>query len=253
MKSATDEHWSNRASENIDNMLVNIPDACQRELEYDFILRHLSKEAEILEVGCGNGYSTERFRRLAKHIDSIDYSQEMIERAKETYGEINNRFFYDNILKPQYVTGPYDIIICVRTLINLRNLEEQQLAVENMAILVKKGGKLILVEGCKDGFNRLNDLRAKVNMPPIQPAKINYYSTIGELLHIIKPLFSIVDEYHIGCYDYLTRIIYPFMVGPNNVQHNSEFAIKAVDLVRAFNPDSFKEFSRVRGFLLRRR
>ncbi len=80
----------------------------------------------VLEVGCGNGYSSAVFRKCVQHLDGFDQSENMVARAKTTCGETNNRFLVDNVLAPSSaIAGPYDAVICVRVLINLRNYNEQ--------------------------------------------------------------------------------------------------------------------------------
>lgn len=253
MKSSTDIHWNERAASVKDDVEVNIMDIFQRELEYDLICRHLTTDMTVLEVGCGNGFSTERFMPLVRHIDAFDYSENMIERAKSRVGEANNRFFLDNVLAPQHFNGPYDTVICVRVLINLRNKQEQYLALNNLIPQIKNEGLLILVEGFEDGFKSLSELRGLVALSPVEPAKINFYSSVDDLLPFLDAHFIVEDKFHLGAYDYLTRVMYPLIVGSENVKHNSVFSEKCSQLARAFNADCFEKFSRIRGFVLRKR
>lgn len=253
-KSTTDLHWHKRAETVAHDRNVNIQDIFQRELEFEFICPHLNSSMRVLEVGCGNGYSTAVFRKVAGHVDGFDQSESMIARAKSTYGETNNRFLTDNVLAPSSaLTRPYDTVVCVRVLINLRNLEEQQLAVRNMTALVKPGGTVILVEGYQDGFKALNELRAQVGLPPLEPAKINFYSRLDQILPLLQTNFEITHEYHLGNYDYLTRVVYPQMVGPENVTHNTDYHDRLQKLAKVYNSDALKPLSRIRGFVLRHR
>jgi SAM-dependent methyltransferase len=253
MKSSTDIHWNQRAASVKNDIEVNIMDIFQRELEYDLICRYLTKEMTVLEVGCGNGFSTERFRTLVRHVDAFDYAENMIERAKLRVGETNNRFFLDNVLAPEHLNGPYDTVICVRVLINLRNQEEQYLALKNLIPQVKEGGLLILVEGFEEGFTTLSELRKAVALPPIEPAKINFYSPLSDFLPFLESHFIIEDKFHLGAYDYLTRVVYPLVVGAENAKHNSVFSEKCSQLARAYNADCFEGFSRIKGLSLRKR
>jgi SAM-dependent methyltransferase len=205
----------------------------------------------VVEVGCGNGYSTRRFRELVAHVDAFDYAENMIERAKSSVGETNNRFIIDNVLAPEHLSPPYDTAICVRVLINLSDLEQQLRAVEVMASLLKPGGTLILVEGFTDGFRELSLLREQLGLPPVEPAAINFYSSLEELQAALDRAFSIEERFHLGSYDFLTRVLYPLLVGPDNVRHNTPFSEQCSKLAQAFNPDSFEHLSRIRGFLLR--
>jgi len=129
-------------------------------------------------------------------------------------------------------------------------LSEQKKAIANMCSLLNKGGLLLLVEGFMDGFIALNEIRNKVGMPPLQPAKINFYSSIGDLKPYLEESFEIKDEFHLGSYDFLTRFIYPQMVGFENVKHNTEYHEKFQRLAGDYNPDFFKELSRIRIFVM---
>jgi hypothetical protein len=49
MKSSTDLHWNERAARIENDIEVNIMDIFQRELEYDYVCRYLTKEMKVLE------------------------------------------------------------------------------------------------------------------------------------------------------------------------------------------------------------
>jgi SAM-dependent methyltransferase len=251
-KRKTDVHWNERAAAVENDIEVNIKDIFQRDLEFDHILRRLTREMTVLEVGCGNGFSTNLFRERVKHIDAFDCSENMIKRARAAYGETNNRFIIDNILNPQRLDGQYDAVICIRVLINLQSVVEQHLAIQNLAQFVKFKGILILAEGFREGFEALTDLRLKIGLPAIEPAKINFYSSLKDLLPLIEQYFAIENTFHLGAYDYLTRVLYPLLVGNENVKHNTIFSERSALLAKEYNPDCFENLSRMRGYILRK-
>jgi ubiquinone/menaquinone biosynthesis C-methylase UbiE len=252
-KTSTDLHWDHRARSEADIAKVNIADTVQRDLELQFIFKHLNSVNRVLEVGCGNGYVTSQLRDRAAHVDAFDFSENMISRAKELYGERNNRFFHDSVLDPRVENASYDTIICVRVLINLQNLEEQVTALHNMARLLKKGGKLILMEGFKDGFDELSSLRTKAGLEPLKPAAINYYSSLSEFLPSVMEQFAIADTFHTGMFDFLTRVIYPILVGTQNSGEPGEFHSKIEPVVRSDAGIEFTRFARLHGFALIKR
>jgi SAM-dependent methyltransferase len=252
-KSDTDVHWNERALQEQSDARVNIADLVQRSLENQFILSLLRQDARILEVGCGNGYLTAELRKHVRSVDAFDYSENMIARAKQSAGESNSRFFLDNVLAPRHVEPPYDMIVCVRVLINLRNLEEQELAVRNLASMLPRGGSLVLVEGFLDGFQALNDLRDKTGLPAMKPAAINFYSRLEELMPVITHFFSVAARFHTGLFDVLTRVAYPLLVGPENAVGPSPFHERMLPLLRLLPCDDLLPYARVRGFQLLRR
>ena len=252
-KSSTDRHWSRRAASELSEAEVNIEDTCQRDLELDFILDRLSSHHRMLEVGCGNGHVTGLLREEVRFVDAFDYSEEMVERAKRIVGERNNRFFQDNLLEPEHVRPPYDAVLCVRVLINLRDLAEQRTAVQHMAGWLETGGKLVLVEGYRDGFEQLNALRRRIELDDIVPASINVYSALAELRETLDYYFEIEASFHTGLYDFLTRVVYPCLVGSEAASGPSEFHHQITPLVRSYQVRELEPLARVRGLSLIKR
>jgi len=253
VKSETDRHWNERAKSGIDVAKINIDDTVQRDLELQFVLQNLDRGARVLEVGCGNGYVTQQLRERVAFIDAFDFAENMIEHGRKRYGETNNRFFHDSVLDPKNTQGPYDIAVCIRVLINLRNLEEQKRAIQNIAGLLKRGGKLVLIEGYREGFEALSAFRSGVGMPALRPASINYYSALTELMPVLQREFTIADTFHTGLFDFLTRIVYPSLVGPDQASHAGEFHLKIEPIVRAYAGTDMAPFARLHGFSLIRR
>jgi len=251
-KSSTDIHWNERALTEENHELVNIADISQRELETNFLLSCLNNEDKVLEVGCGNGFLTNILRDHVSQVDSFDYSENMIKQAKEKYGESNNTFFHDNVLSPQQWANDYDAIVCVRVLINLRDIEEQKRAIDYMHAALKPGGRLLLIEGYIDGFEELNRLRKKVQMPALSPASINFYSRVGDIKLYLENKFEFKKEFHTGNFDYLTRIVYPKLVGSENATGHSDFHNIILPIALNYNPDQFKHLARLQGFELKK-
>jgi SAM-dependent methyltransferase len=252
-ESETDRHWNQRAASVENDVEVNVMDLFQRELELDHVLGYLEPEMIVVEVGCGNGYSTRRIRECVRHVDAFDFAENMIARARRVVGETNNRFIQDDILAPREIQGPYDCAICVRVLINLRDLPEQLTATRNIADLLHPGGRLILVEGFAEGFDRLSKLRLAVGLTALQPASINFYSRFEDVRNELDAHFELETSFHLGAYDYLTRVVYPVLVAPQQPTHNTVLSERFANLSREFNADDFAPLSRIRGLVLRKR
>ena len=251
-KSSTDQFWNERAVTESDRSKVNIADDVQRQLETTFILKHLTAGARILEVGAGNGHLTNILRRHVGFIDAFDYAENMVEQAKQLHGETNNRFFHDSVLAPASTEGPYDAVVCVRVLINLRDLDEQQRAFDNMAALVRPGGRLILVEGFLDGFNAINEVRQAAGIDPLKPAAINFYSPLSAWQDRLSQ-YHVAAEFNSGTFDFLTRVVYPALVGAQQATGPANFHERIQRLAATFDPEPLKSLARLRGFVLVRR
>lgn len=70
---------------------------------YAPFLRYLPKQASILDLGCGSGRDTLAFKNMGYQVNAIDYSQELVEKARQLTG-INVRYqsFYDLNEQEQY-------------------------------------------------------------------------------------------------------------------------------------------------------
>lgn len=250
-KSSTDLHWNERALHEPDPVKVNIADDAQRQLETEFILANLPADARILEVGCGNGHLTAILRQKCAFVDAFDYAENMVAKAVELQGQTNNRFFHDSVLAPKNVQGPYDAVVCVRVLINLRDLDEQRQAFQHMARLLRPGGQLILIEGYLEGFEGLNALRQNCGLEPLKPAAINFYSRFQDWLSQFEADFDVTARFHTGCFDFLTRVVYPSLVGAGQATGPADFHHKVLPVAKAFNPSAFEPLARLHGVVLR--
>jgi hypothetical protein len=54
-------------------------------------------------------------------------------------------------------------------------------------------------------------------------------------------------------FDFLTRIVYPRLVGPDQVESAGDFHDKIASVARSFNPADTMPLARVRGFALVKR
>lgn len=252
-KSPTDEYWNRRALTEPDPARVNMPDTVQRDFELTFVMRHLDPAANMVEIGCGNGYVSQQLRGKVSFLDAFDHAENMIERARSTYGETNNRFFHDSVLAPRHTRGPYDIALCVRVLMNLASFDEQKLALANIASMLKPGGRLILIEGFADGFEALTNYRNAIGLPEVVPASHNFHSRLAHFLPVVDEHFVVSQTWNTGLYDFLTRIVFPQLVGAENATQPGEFHAKVDAIVRASDAPDMAKFARVHGFALVRR
>ena len=102
----------------------------------------------------------------------------------------------------------------------------------------------------KDNVNFLIQEMKKVGIEKLQPASINYYSPLSEMRAYLDQGFATTAEFHTVCFDFLTRVVYPTLVGAKNATGHSDFHQKILGITKGFNPDAFMPLARLRGFTL---
>jgi|SRR3989344_3769742 len=214
------DFWNKQAKTLKESELATAPDSHYRTLEIKSILKYLKKNASVLDVGCGNGFSTLHFARSlpSSTFVGIDYSEEMIRHAnsalqKEKLKKGQVTFTVANLLSlsktPELEGRKFDCIISERCLINLASWEEQKRALMEMKKMLKKGGRIILTENTQEGLARLNELRKKFDLEQISVRWHNYYMPEKKLLAFVKKEFKFEGMENIGnLYYIISRIVY---------------------------------------------
>lgn len=254
-------YWDKQAESDIPANVVTLRDQNQRELEIDFILKWLYPKDFAVEVGCGNGYST---RTFAKHVDcmiAIDSSDPMIYRAAMENEDVGNAvFMLGDVRNTTLEEEIADVVISQRCLINLPTWKEQTEAIDEIYRILKPGGMFVLVEGLK--LNKLNALRIKAGLPKIEVVPHNNNFDLRNLIWYLMKNFDIREIRTFGLYDFITRVIHPMMVYPNEPSYDAAIntIAKKVELELVGDPDflsmcglfDFSKFSRIAGIASRK-
>ncbi len=208
------------------------PDFNLREIEINFISRHLLDKERVLDVGCGNGYSTLCF---GTHTDAafcaIDSVWEMIAAARALQAGFRLKgkvaFQLGDVTALNYRGSVFDTVISQRCLLNLPSKEHQWRALAEVARVLRPGGRYLMLEGTQQGLQKLNDVRARFDLPPIAEAdrKTNWFSNKfdeDELLDNIHGLFSKVEKTErFGMYYLISRVIHPLLVAPEAPKYDA--------------------------------
>ncbi len=77
----------------------------------------------ILEIGCGTGKNTALLAQIAGHVEAIDFSAGMIERAKEKLSLANVTFGVADITQPwPSESHSFDLVVCNLVLEHISDL-----------------------------------------------------------------------------------------------------------------------------------
>lgn len=215
------QFWEGRAQEGRRDNEITHRDIWQRWLEIEYIKAFLNKRARVIDIGCGNGYTTGLIAPLVKEATGIDYSDAMIARARHTSPGIVFGVLDVANLKPSDY-GIFDIAISERCLINLTSWKDQRKAIGNIASVIKKGGLFLFIEGSQDGRGRLNAMRESVGLKAMPPVWHNLDFEEKRLLAYLKKFFTIEKRLHFGIYDFIARVAHPLLVSPEEPKYEAK-------------------------------
>ena len=198
-------HWENNKVESMyDKHLI--------QAEIDLILSRLQEGSKVLDAGCGEGEGTLAYSKIPNiRIHAADFSETRLSKAKERLNDVENVYFKKVDFVGDYqLDNDYDFVVCQRFLINITDWEIQKKILLNLMGNLKKGSKLIMLEGYLQGTNTLNQLRSLWGLKPIPIQWHNLFFDDTELIPFMeKEGFSIVEEDGLGAYFLLTRGIRP--------------------------------------------
>jgi ubiquinone/menaquinone biosynthesis C-methylase UbiE len=213
------DFWGAEANEHKDSQLATNPDTNYRAFEIEQIIEFVKDGSTVLDIGCGNGYSTILFAKRFPNVKilGIDYSPPMIEHATSAlkkHRELMNRVSFRvgdvlDLSSQKDIVGKFDQVISERCIINLLTWEKQRQAIIEMKKTLKRSGEIILCENTTQGLDRLNGLRQTLGLFPIQVRWHNRYLDEKELLPFAKKTFKVKLIKNIGSLYYIiSRVVY---------------------------------------------
>jgi SAM-dependent methyltransferase len=139
--------------------------------------------------------------------------------------------------------GTFDIAISTRCLINILDEEQQYRAIDNIAGILKPGGRFVFIEGLSQGRERLNVLRQKVDLPEMPKVWHNLDFEETRLLREMKKRFTILERSDFGTYDLISRVVYPLSIRPDEPKYDAKLNEVAARLALTWGTSS--DISRV--------
>lgn len=161
--------WDERAKKFNNSMCATLGETYLRKLEIKSLLKILKQERplRVLEIGCGNGYSTfiyaEKFPKM--RIIATDYSEKMIDVAKKSYMRKNIEYKVWDITefnKLPFKSREFDLIFSQRVIQNLPLWETQKDVIKNLINMLTNNGQLCLMECSENGVTQLNKCRKQI-------------------------------------------------------------------------------------------
>ena len=150
------------------------------------------KQGRAIELGCGEGFSTERLRKILPDSISLDASEYVgplvpMAQAKNPTVTVTEESIYDL----QHAPETYDLVFLLEV---LEHLDFPEQALEQIAKILKPGGKLILGVPREPIWRGLNMARGKYLKDfGNTVGHLNHWSSAG-LTKFIKTHFGLVLE-----------------------------------------------------------
>ena len=89
------------------------------------VLRRPSVDVEgrrVLELGCGTGLNTEWLAERARSVVAVDFSREMLSKARARVQSDNVQFVEHDLTEPWPVEGPFDVVVGTLVLEHIERL-----------------------------------------------------------------------------------------------------------------------------------
>lgn len=227
------QYWEDRAKSAQLNVTATTDDVYLRSLEVKTFINEIKKikkkNLRILDIGCGDGFTTISVAREVKgsKFIGVDYSENMIANAKNRLkseaSSVAKRldFFVGDATKlmEQFKPGEFDVIISSRCLINLTTPNQQYKTIGDISKILKRGGVYLGIENFLDGNNELNKVRKELGLNEISVRWHNLFFKPNEYLTKTKKMFKNVEIINFtSAYYFATRVIYSKYCQMTNVQ-----------------------------------
>lgn len=102
--------------------------------------KYLMPSDFVLDVGCGDGYLTNKYRERCKGLIGVDYSQEAIQESQRLYPHLECRHMAAT--KLDFDQAAFDKVICFELIENLTQLQAKK-TISELHRVLKRDGMII--------------------------------------------------------------------------------------------------------------
>ncbi len=120
-------------------------------------LEGIGKNKIILDAGCGTGKFLAVLEKEAKKYIGIDLSQNQLNKAKEKALKESSEFKKSDLSKIDLDNESVDIVVSSWVLGTIIDIDERNKCLNELKRVLKKGGKIILVENAEN--SEFEDIR----------------------------------------------------------------------------------------------
>jgi ubiquinone/menaquinone biosynthesis C-methylase UbiE len=227
------QYWDAKAEALRTDPSATMKDVILRNMEIEAIKSRLHEDDNLLDVGGGNAFAGCQWAEKCKSVNVTDFSGKMIEYAHQAIveSELDNiSAEVASVLDLSDYVDQYSAVTCVRCLINLPEVEDQLAAVDQLAGAVRPGGRLFLIEGLAETFTAMNQARQAMGLPAIELDWHNKLFSRDMLEDRLSEKLTIEERVDFGEYYFLSRIVHPLLVAPDEPAFKGRCNIIAKEL-----------------------
>lgn len=213
--------WSDRAKLYKNDQRANTDDIWLREIEINYVDRIIKSHSfkNVMDFGCANGFSTSRLARLNGGVvfNGIDLNHDMVAVAMESFQKGNPpnlKFKQTDILKDG-VLEKYDFIYAIRAFQNIESPAMQKRVFDKLYESLSHNGMFLYIESYVDGYQRLNEDRAKMGLMPLPIHGHLTLLTEDFDIYVSKKMELTLMEYLSSSYYLITRLLYSYIAKIN--------------------------------------
>ncbi|WLR43681.1 class I SAM-dependent methyltransferase [Bacillus carboniphilus] len=141
------ENWSKRSEKKWDETAKDWNESSRtmwdngsRKDIIPFFTQHIKSPCEVLDVGCGDGYGSQKLMEQGFKVHGVDLSHEMIKIARNRKG-VNLSFQQANMMDLPYENQQFDALMVINA---IEWTEHPLAALKELKRVVKVGGFLLI-------------------------------------------------------------------------------------------------------------
>ena len=180
--------------------------------EIELLRKQIPDRTKILDAGCGEAEGTLVYSSIpGTVVHAVDFSETRLQKARgRLAGRENVICKQVDFLGEYQLDHDYDVIVSQRFLINLMEWRLQQKVLLDLASMLNPGGRLLMLEGSRQGVDSLNEFRAAFDLEPIPVKWHNLFFDDRALVDFMREHgYQLITEDGLGTYFLLTRGIRP--------------------------------------------
>lgn len=230
------EHWEKPATQ-------SLADSYLKRLEIATIASGIPAGATVLDIGCGDGEGSLVYAKEASFLVGVDYAATMIAKAMVRLADagISNVRFKQGDIRTFSSEAPFSCVVTERCLINLESWAVQEEALQRIHGLLAPGGRYIMAEATEQGLDALNALRERVGLAPTAMPWHNVFFDVDVLFPTLERIgFALRAHRDFGMYYFVSRVVHPLAVRPEEPHYDSLINRAAYELQRSAPGEEFR-------------